>query len=340
VHIRLPVLCTLKYKECQRNHCLLKTEVMDMNNIVTTAKQAIGASHQLPKDKDFSVRCSALGLGSSLKGVQKECLTLLSSLVRSTCMPGKPISLDKGDTFEGLVEYLDALCDRVDRVVSRDSALDADLTATNVVVTSKATESAVKDGNTSSSSSSRSIKEKPQAQWKHLIDNNRSRFVPRLRVKHNSKVPLQDSIVKAMQSKDHDSTRTEPLNSVVSPTFGHKGDPSILEHLGDLGMLGPPAAPSESAIALPHPYEHELNSLNWREDKALQLNGELYKVTRPSVWRRLEDTPLVYVDSEGGIREMIEEIKHCSKKVIGIDVEHHQLRSYRGFVCLIQISTE
>ena len=36
----------------------------------------------------------------------------------------------------------------------------------------------------------------------------------------------------------------------------------------------------------------------------------------------------------------VQEIKaSCVGKEIAVDVEHHDFRSYRGFVCLIQVST-
>jgi ribonuclease D len=51
----------------------------------------------------------------------------------------------------------------------------------------------------------------------------------------------------------------------------------------------------------------------------------------------LESTPLVYIDSEERLDEMIEEVVRA--KEVAMDLEHHDIHSYRGFTSLIQLST-
>ncbi|CAJ1425563.1 unnamed protein product, partial [Effrenium voratum] len=86
------------------------------------------------------------------------------------------------------------------------------------------------------------------------------------------------------------------------------------------------------ASALAHPYEQELSAISWPDSFFEPRPAQRYP--------RVEDTPLVIVRSESQLREMIEEIKAtCTGKEIAVDVEHHDQRSYRGFVCLIQVST-
>eukprot|EP00913_Durusdinium_trenchii_P009486 g8916.t1 len=47
---------------------------------------------------------------------------------------------------------------------------------------------------------------------------------------------------------------------------------------------------------------------------------------------------MVRTDEE--LKQMIQEVKAtCIGKEIAVDVEHHDFRSYRGFVCLVQVST-
>merc|ERR1719230_30215 len=54
----------------------------------------------------------------------------------------------------------------------------------------------------------------------------------------------------------------------------------------------------------------------------------------------MEDTPLVMVRTREELRDMIQEIQAtCMGKELAIDIEHHDFRSYRGFVCLLQLST-
>ena len=48
-------------------------------------------------------------------------------------------------------------------------------------------------------------------------------------------------------------------------------------------------------------------------------------------------TRLVFLDTESSLDEMIQEI--ILQKEVAMDLEHHDLHSYRGFTCLIQLST-
>ena len=48
-------------------------------------------------------------------------------------------------------------------------------------------------------------------------------------------------------------------------------------------------------------------------------------------------TPLVVVDSETGMQELVKDLK--SQRSIAVDLEHHNYRSYQGFTCLIQVAS-
>lgn len=50
-----------------------------------------------------------------------------------------------------------------------------------------------------------------------------------------------------------------------------------------------------------------------------------------------DETEAIYVDDVDSLREMLEDLKEA--KEIAVDLEHHDSRSYIGFVCLMQIST-
>ncbi len=52
----------------------------------------------------------------------------------------------------------------------------------------------------------------------------------------------------------------------------------------------------------------------------------------------LDLTPLIYVETQDQLTQMINEIKTYSTE-IAVDLEHHQKESYLGITCLIQIST-
>lgn len=78
-----------------------------------------------------------------------------------------------------------------------------------------------------------------------------------------------------------------------------------------------------------HPYKTEIERLNYPK--------ALYESRPPIDYLPFESTKALYVDSNASLTEMLNELKQA--KEIAIDLEHHNDRSYVGFVCLMQIST-
>lgn len=54
-------------------------------------------------------------------------------------------------------------------------------------------------------------------------------------------------------------------------------------------------------------------------------------------WRALEETPLIWVDTEDGLDAVISDLSQ--QQAIAVDLEHHSMHSYHGVTCLMQIST-
>eukprot|EP00770_Monocercomonoides_exilis_P001278 MONOS_16813.1-p1 / transcript=MONOS_16813.1 / gene=MONOS_16813 / organism=Monocercomonoides_exilis_PA203 / gene_product=exosome component 10-like / transcript_product=exosome component 10-like / location=Mono_scaffold00021:28258-31837(+) / protein_length=1133 / sequence_SO=supercontig / SO=protein_coding / is_pseudo=false len=79
-----------------------------------------------------------------------------------------------------------------------------------------------------------------------------------------------------------------------------------------------------------HPYEKEIQSLQY-EPKYFELEG-LPKPPLP-----MNGTPLVYVETVNELESMVDEL--LKEDAIAVDVEHHSYHSYRGYTCLIQISS-
>ncbi|CAE7657569.1 Exosc10 [Symbiodinium sp. CCMP2456] len=147
---------------------------------------------------------------------------------------------------------------------------------------------------------------KPQVRWRQLVDNHRKRFVPRLLVKHNEKTPLSLTLLEAQCKAGIRSS-----SGVQAPQTHQDGD---------------------GEDPLPNPYEEELSALSWPD--------EFFRPHAACRFNRMEDTPLIMVRTEEELKEMVEEIKGtCIGQEIAVDVEHHDFRSFRGFVCLIQVST-
>lgn len=78
-----------------------------------------------------------------------------------------------------------------------------------------------------------------------------------------------------------------------------------------------------------HPYEFELNKF---EPSPTQLSKSNVIESL-----KMEETPLVYVDTEAALKNMIAELAEVTE--IAVDVEHHSYRTFQGITCLLQLST-
>ncbi|CAA93168.2 exosome 3'-5' exoribonuclease subunit Rrp6 [Schizosaccharomyces pombe] len=80
--------------------------------------------------------------------------------------------------------------------------------------------------------------------------------------------------------------------------------------------------------SLPHPYEPEIqNSVYppW-----------VSEMSNPIDTGSVDETEPIWVSTESQLSDMLKELQNS--KEIAVDLEHHDYRSFRGFVCLMQIS--
>ena len=79
-----------------------------------------------------------------------------------------------------------------------------------------------------------------------------------------------------------------------------------------------------------NPYQHEIINSDYPP--------HLFNTDGPSIHPiPLEDNAVIWVDNHSSFLSMLDELKKA--KEIAVDLEHHDYRSYYGFVCLMQIST-
>ncbi|RQX72010.1 3'-5' exonuclease domain-containing protein, partial [Toxoplasma gondii CAST] len=274
------------------------------------------------------------------------------------------------------------------------------------------------------------VRNRPQRQWLHLIDNFSPRFVPRLPAKPHALAPLHPAICRAqrLRSKrlrrlrrlidgeegesdeepDRELETAATVCGAAADSFGagaeDEGDvqsskntqddraaaskqaaeacraapppsqpsgvstpvalpPAISLHLhgrgafplsgsGDAGAcdstgLSPSARMSnggEETEPLPHVYEAELLALTWTGPNGEAVDGvyggpDLFTVSKPRRWKPLKDTPLVRIAEKEELQELVDELSSGAHSLVAIDLEHHSFHSYRGFTCLLQLST-
>ncbi|KAJ9620677.1 exosome nuclease subunit [Knufia peltigerae] len=78
-----------------------------------------------------------------------------------------------------------------------------------------------------------------------------------------------------------------------------------------------------------HPYAPEIEDYTYPPS--------VYETSSPIPFNPPENTEPIYVDTEEGVKEMLEELKQATE--IAIDLEHHDTHSFIGIVCLMQVST-
>lgn len=142
--------------------------------------------------------------------------------------------------------------------------------------------------------------DKPQLLFKDEVQNSRDfEWTPTLPYKHHAMVPLG-----------------HVLAEEDMPHYSEEDLPTDLQRERDLRMRQ-------------HPYFYET--------KHLPYPTSLFTATPPQVPKSFEETPFEFVDTPERLAAMTEVLKQA--KEIAVDLEAHNNRSYRGFTCLMQIST-
>ncbi|KAG9127111.1 exosome nuclease subunit [Ceratobasidium sp. 392] len=120
------------------------------------------------------------------------------------------------------------------------------------------------------------------------------------------------------------------------PSQPRRLDPSLLHaaHLPkpQLKFCTPPdnTPLATPYVPVPHPNPHPYANLP---------PPSLLKASSPSSISTFEDTPFTFVDNTSQLTSMIASLTDKDVTEIAVDLEHHSLRTYKGLVCLMQIST-
>ncbi|KAJ1968190.1 exosome nuclease subunit [Dispira parvispora] len=93
---------------------------------------------------------------------------------------------------------------------------------------------------------------------------------------------------------------------------------------------GTSSAPSEDQqVTLPNPYTYEILHSD--------PSPALFESQDPTPCSPLESTSAQWVSTEAQLDTLVDKLTQVTE--VAVDLEHHNLRSFQGFVCLMQIST-
>lgn len=79
----------------------------------------------------------------------------------------------------------------------------------------------------------------------------------------------------------------------------------------------------------PHPYEYEI--------KHLEYPTHMFEERPEQLYNPFDSTTAIWVDTVEALKDMCTTLE--MQREIAIDLEHHNYRSFQGFVCLMQVST-
>jgi exosome complex exonuclease RRP6 len=86
---------------------------------------------------------------------------------------------------------------------------------------------------------------------------------------------------------------------------------------------------SDETLLANHPYRYEITHLAYP--------AHIFQSCTPTPPQSLEDTQATWVSTLPAFQAMLAKLRKASE--IAVDLEHHNYRSYAGFLCLMQIST-
>lgn len=322
-----------------------------LNKLITAATDVVVSSNNLPTDLDYSVTVNCPEFSSKMS----ELSTLCSKTISGVEKVFKTMGVD--DSINVLsCDVLDALCEEI------GVGLNVHRSDSSQTVSSFRRQAKKKKAHKSSATSAENaavdrcpavnlnkrlrqlsldiradsykrVQKHRQHQWSDLIDNFSFDLLRRPNVpKFN---PIQPSVsigkplLEAEASADADLGHDHKFVPILCPRFGY---------------LNAVSQSKGSAAVLPHPYVAELNALEWSDTeqehshrgRKILGGGSLLNI---NVNARGPSGPLngcTMVQTMKDLEAMISQLKECD--VIAIDVEHYNGQSYRGFVCLVQIS--
>jgi exosome complex exonuclease RRP6 len=78
-----------------------------------------------------------------------------------------------------------------------------------------------------------------------------------------------------------------------------------------------------------HPYHYEIKHITYPD--------RMFQSFPPIPPKSFEDTPFSWISTPSEFASMLDKLR-CAKE-IAVDLEHHNFRSWAGFLCLMQITT-
>lgn len=167
--------------------------------------------------------------------------------------------------------------------------------------------------------------DKPQLAFPdYPIDNSDAPFIPPLtkqQQRNDNKKRKQKRLCTDDQNKNNEDDSTM-VSQYLRTLYKNNNENNV-------NSLTPIERP-------PHPYEEEINKA-CEDMKTYHNSNNFSGDTNIMVYKPLKETPFTFITTEEQLTEAMKRISKATE--LAIDLENHSVRSFQGFICLIQIST-
>ncbi|XP_022778236.1 exosome component 10-like [Stylophora pistillata] len=153
--------------------------------------------------------------------------------------------------------------------------------------------------------------QRPQLKFKDKIDNSNTPFIPIIKRKPNALRPFE---VDEISGSGHLHENAQVPSSIAD--FVHR------ERVKGIS--------SSSVNSTAHPYQYELEVFQPPENQLMLRKEELYD--------ELEKTPFTMIETAEQLEQLCQHLATVTE--FAVDLEAHSYRSFQGFCCLMQISTQ
>jgi len=144
---------------------------------------------------------------------------------------------------------------------------------------------------------------KPQESFIDLVDNSYNPFIPLIKQKYHTSIPIPDDVLHLQHVYNADPVSYRTVN------------------LADC---------KKSITLYTHPYQQELYNLQYTPQ-------QLEVCTKDIPVKSLESTPFQFIDTVETLTSLASTLNSTTE--FAVDLEHHSIRSYLGITSLMQIST-
>ena len=164
------------------------------------------------------------------------------------------------------------------------------------------------------------------------VSDAREQQRPQSAPKHAAKPPLDRSKPQSQWADDVNNSDEPFVPKLRSKPNAATPLVRTLVHSQD-----EPGQPSPHGAARPQPETWYANPYAAEIDAFRPTEAQLLPPAKQRLFPPMHTTPCTWVATEAALHALVAKLRSVDE--LAVDLEHHSQRSYRGFVCLMQLST-